>query len=352
MSIASEYWKNSLKDIEMAMKNVKVGNSRVIGYSAGKREIYLAEYGLKQNMGRRANYNSACGAGDPSFYAHKSGSIKPVVCFIGGIHGGEIEGVSGVLNLMHLLENGEDLRGNRWDSLKEKWKDTRILLIPCLNPDGRARVPFKCVSELGEKKAWYYKHGTWRDGSPCNWPECKSIHPILGEAGYLGGYFNDDGVNLMHDNFFLPMAPETKALLGLADSEAPDLTILLHTGTDCHGEICPEYYLPGYMQKNIQAFDRIVYEAFQKEGFRFGSGMRDIPSTDSISFPPPSFNLTAAIHHICGGMSITYESNVAMDEEGNVFYCGSILNSHMILFREAFSFLENCYDLERREMKK
>jgi hypothetical protein len=167
----------------------------------------------------------------------------------------------------------------------------------------------------------------------------------------LGGYYNDKGVNLMHDNFFLPMAPETRMLMELTDREAPDCIILLHTGTDCHGELVPEYYMPGYMQKNIQAFDRMASEAFKSEGLKYGNGMRDIPSTDSVQYPPPSFNLTAALHHICGGMSMTYESSVAAGEEYGTFSCGRILDSHMLLFNAVLSFMENKYDLDRRELK-
>ena len=45
---------------------------------------------------------------------------------------------------------------------------------------------------------------------------------MVGDVGILGAYFNDDGVNPMHDDFFLPMASETEAILRLAREEARD----------------------------------------------------------------------------------------------------------------------------------
>jgi hypothetical protein len=52
---------------------------------------------------------------------------------------------------------------------------------------------------------------------------------MKGDVGILGAYFNDDGVNLMHDDFFLPMARETDAILRLARGEAPDVAVSLHS---------------------------------------------------------------------------------------------------------------------------
>ena len=55
----------------------------------------------------------------------------------------------------------------------------------------------------------FWGQGTWKDGTLCDWPACKRQHPMAGEnIGFLGCYFNDAGINPMHDEFFAPMSPE------------------------------------------------------------------------------------------------------------------------------------------------
>lgn len=73
-----------------------------------------------------------------------------------------------------------------------------------------------------------YGQGTRKDGSLYGWPGAKAVHPMRGDVGILGAYFNDDGINPMHDEFFAPMAEETKAIVQVARQEAPDITVSLH----------------------------------------------------------------------------------------------------------------------------
>ena len=74
---------------------------------------------------------------------------------------------------------------------------------------------------------------------------------MRGKVGFLGAYFNDGGVNLMHDEFFAPMAEETKALLRIARQEAPDFILNLHS----HGaapQVLATSYVP-QLHKEIEA---------------------------------------------------------------------------------------------------
>lgn len=57
---------------------------------------------------------------------------------------------------------------------------------------------------------------------------------------------------------------------------------------------------------------------------------------DHPAFPP--FNLTSAVHHTCGGMSMTFESNMGLDAPGDKMTEGEILDSHFVLFEEMFRF--------------
>jgi len=52
------------------------------------------------------------------------------------------------------------------------------------------------------------------------------------------------------------------------------------------------------------------------------------------------FTIVSAIPHICGGISLVYESNMALDYPGTPVYSyDEILDSHMTLFEEIFRFL-------------
>jgi hypothetical protein len=59
---------------------------------------------------------------------------------------------------------------------------------------------------------------------------------------------------------------------------------------------------------------------------------------DEGTAPYPSFNMTTAIHHACGGMSLTFESNMGLDAPGVKLSPDEILDSHFILFEQMFRF--------------
>src|SRR4030095_5411967 len=108
-----------LSDIDAAVKEVKKGQVRELTKSAGSRNIYLVTYGERQSWNSGANYNSAAAGGDPASYARKDGTQRPVVFLLGPVHGQELEGVVGLVNLIHIAETGQDLRGRPWKELTE-----------------------------------------------------------------------------------------------------------------------------------------------------------------------------------------------------------------------------------------
>jgi murein tripeptide amidase MpaA len=142
-----------LAHIEEEAIGASMGMGRVLGHSAGDRDIFLFEYGEKQELGRQANYGSACGARDPKLYADKRGA-RPVVLMVGAIHGGEMDAIAALINLIHVIETGEDWRGRRYPYISDNYSRVRLLLIPCMNPDGRARVPFDSFQGHGRTEAY------------------------------------------------------------------------------------------------------------------------------------------------------------------------------------------------------
>jgi hypothetical protein len=213
------FWKSRLSDVEATVGQVARGRARVLARSPGNRPIYVVAYGEPFARGKAtANYNSACGGASPASYApEKDGTQRPVVFLLGPVHGGEFEGVVGLVNLIRVAETGDDWRRRPWPELAANLARCRVLVVPLGNPEGRARCPRDSYVGIELAECERVDMGTKPDGSSYHWPEVKRIHPMRGQAvGTLGAYFNDDGVNLMHDEWFDPMAAETRAFFRVA----------------------------------------------------------------------------------------------------------------------------------------
>ena len=332
------YWVTCPEDIADILASCKRGVVHHLCKSAGGRDIPYITYGEKEDYGRQANYSSACGARDPKYYADRAGKRKTIM-IIGATHGQETEGVAAIANLLTLLETGVDLRGEAVPMITDAFEalNPRLVIVPIYNMDGRCR----CVADsmLGEPHdadgygLRYYGQGTWKDGSLCGWPECKMVHPIKDAAGFLGAYYNDDGINLMHDNFFAPMAEETRALMKLVDEEAPDCVIGLHGGSNSTNVLLQPDYVPLYTKEGV--YNLAQSTAALEASFGYKTAVIPVKG-DCPGFPPPSFNLTTAIHHICGAVSSTYESNEGLDDK-NRFEAEEILIRHYCLFAALFA---------------
>ena len=327
------FWKTTPADVDDAIAHASHAEHSVLAKTPGGHSVHLLAYGAKPDYCRRANYSSACGAKDPRFYADREG--KPAtILLIGATHGQETEGVAALLNLISLIETGRDLRGEEVPSLMEAYRASgcRLLIIPVYNADGRARCIYDSMIGEPQEILRYYGTGTWKDGSLCGWPECKATHPILEAAGFLGAYYNDDGVNLMHDNFFAPMAEETRALLAMCDREAPECVIGLHGGSNSTNELLQPAYASLSCREGVHRLAEAGAALAQSRGLR--SHVRPVGGIEKD--PPASFNLTSAIHHVCGAVSATYESNEGLLAP-NAFTAEEILLEHYCLFESLFT---------------
>ncbi len=301
------FWKSRLADVEAAVGEVRKGRARVLSPSAGKRPLHLVTYGEKEDLRGAANYNSACGGNDPASYARKDGTQKPVVLLLGPVHGQEFEGIAGLVNLVRIAETGKDWRGREWKDLAERIGRCRLLVVPCGNPDGRARCTFD--SWVGEELDTHERvgMGVTPEGANFKWPQVKRIHPMKGPAvGKLGAYWNDDGVNLMHDEWFDPMAAETRAFFRLAREEAPDVIVSLHS----HGSnpsVEPTAYVPWTVKEAVKALGDRIQKRYAAAGLPHRAGGPEAKE-DGAAFPPPSFNLTSALHFACGAVTFVHET--------------------------------------------
>ncbi len=338
-----EFFRSRLSDIDAGIHDLKKGKDVIIATSPGGLPVYAVYYGQKDDMHTQANYNSAVGAGNPAFYADKNETTKPVIFFLGPVHGQEVEGIAGLLNLIHVLETGSDFRGKDWSALQRKLDQCRVIIVPCANPDGRQRCPYDSFLGLPTAIMTKYGQGTRKDGSSWGWPLAKSVHPMKGDVGILGSYFNDNGVNIMHDDFFAPMAEETEALMNIARSEAPDMTVCLHSHEN-RSIILQPAYVPFFMKERVHELALQLNNRFKALGLP-NYAPKEIwePSIDDKNFPPHnSFNLVSALNQVSGTMSFTFEcSHGSVNENIStpVISFDSIIDMQMSMYEEMVDYL-------------
>lgn len=339
-----DWWRGSVQDIEDTVRLVKKGHVEVLCETPGKRPVYLIRYGKKNDLKRTATYSSAIGGYNYSYYADKRGEdYVPTVAFIGAEHGGEFEGVVALNNLIKNIETGTDYAGNENRELMEALEGLNLLIIPCLNVDGRARIPLRTMAGQDYEGFLYHCHGTWKNGSLCVHPYVKQYSPIKDYCEHLGGYYNDDGVNIVHDNFFFPMAEETKALFRVADEYVPDISIHLHGGGNARNQFYQFNYLPNRVKTLITELNDQLEAASNAAGIGDHFFKREVKEYEDI----PCFNVQSAWTALCGEAAIVYESN-----QGLIYPKGKaawdrcltmdeIYQHHRILFETTFKYLKS-----------
>lgn len=328
------YWKTRPEDVEEVCRLVRKGRVTIPGRSAGERPIYMIEYGRSNLKRGKATLSSALGGMDIRAYADKTGEdYIPTVFLVGAVHGGEFEGTSAILNLIKLLETGTDYAGETRRELVNACEGLHLILIPLANPDGRSRVPFGSFVGKTFHDLRYYCQGTWKDGTLCGWPGCKLVHPIKDHVSYLGSYFNDDGINMMHEDFMGGnVSRETRLLLDICRREAPDFSILLHGGDNSPDHIIPPAYAFGRAMEEALSLSRRVEARHKAAGLAYS--YHPDPHKEEGN-APLAFNLVSAMHHSCGEPVVTYESNQGLVEARSPgFSYEEIYLAHRILFSE------------------
>ncbi|RLC27372.1 MAG: hypothetical protein DRH37_10845 [Deltaproteobacteria bacterium] len=329
------FWVTDAKKIKKQLSGVSKGSVRKLGKSGGGRPMYVVTYGEKEPCHRLANFNSAVGAKEPSVYCDKQARKKPVVFFLGPVHGQEVEGLVGLMNFIQVMETGKDLRGHDWRKLKQAGEKCRLVIVPCGNPDGVARFKPKSLQGMAWEDLRFWGQGTWADNTFCGWPRSKRQHPMKGDnCGFLGCYFNDDGINVMHDEFFAPMGPESKAILDLARDEAPDLAVSLHSYPPPPGLLCVAY-VPLEVKQATQTLASQYYEKLAAQGLA-DNGFHLVEEKGLI---PPPFNLSSALYHVSGAEVFTFESPHGLSgEKYTPFSLDDLLDIQLILYQEMLTF--------------
>ncbi len=322
-----EFWVGDVRGLAPRLDGLQRGKVSVAATTPGKRPIHLVVYGDREEVAHQANFNSAIGGQEPAAYMDKAARKKPVILFLGPVHGHEVEGLTGLINLIQIMETGRDLRGKDQERLRLLGDKCRLLIIPAGNPDGTARFEPRSLQGMGDDDVRFWGQGTWKDDTFCDWPQCKRWHPMVSErVTFLGCYFDDAGINPMHDEFFAPMGPEAAAFQRLAREEGPDLIVSLHAH-----EANPAVYRPAYtpveIQQDVLSLAKECYALLGRRQLPCGGLFEVRPEGGQH---PESFNLTSALYHVSGAASFTFECSHGV--QSNQVTLDQILDIQLTLY--------------------
>ena len=308
------FWVSTLDEVAAFLeRRIRVGHVEAIGTSAGGRPIRAVVYGRPRQGRGTTTFSGSLGYGNVRAYRGPDHE-KTVYLAMAAVHGGEFDPIVGIVNLLSVLETGKDLRGKEWPEITAAAaKLGRLILIPIVNQDGRARIPLRMEAHR-EGAAGYVVHeylntGGNPDGTLLGWPQVKEFIPLdFARTAFPGGYPNDAGVNLQHDDFLGRRQPETQALFDLAARERPDLILNLHTGVGTN-----DYFMRVHRPAGEPALVP-TFEAFFKR-VHTGLALNGLQSTkdpkveaNPARAPQGAYNLDTALNFHCGALSMTIES--------------------------------------------
>jgi len=325
MMSTPSFYETSLEAVERRLKGVRLGEVHNFGHSASGKELKAIYYGANEPIERTANLSSALASGKPEAFFGERKRERQVLMIVSAVHGAEMESIAGVMNLISVLETGCDLKGTRWNVIDEMAKRLRIVIVPVANPDGRSCIPSDDPTRWSLDEQEKYRHGLWKDGSEITWPACKAWHPMPKEkVSFLGGYFNERGVNPTLGVFLGgDLAPETYALLELAVEEAPDCVLDLHScGSGpffiVGGKFIPENY---------------VRRQYYVDGaFRSALAQRNLrPKPWTVEGGEQALTLNEAYFHVCHALPLLFEGAHGA-QKNNRYTHAEIVDTYLVMF--------------------
>lgn len=344
------FWKSSVDEVGQYLdQQVHRGQVTTIGHTVTGRPIQAVCYGKPRQGQGATTFSGSLGCKDVSRWIGPDYD-KKVAWIMSGEHGGEFEGIMASVNLLNVIETGCDLRGQPQPELQRIALELdRLIVIPIVNVDGRIRVPKRMHRhmESGNAIQQFFNTGVRKDGKNIGWPQCKQTIPLdFSQTLFPGGYPNEAGVNIIHDDFLGGRCqPETRALLDLAAAEKPDLIATFHTGVPGDNyfiRVCRPFLEPGLIQA-WEGLYRHVHTRLALEGLQ---SSRDPQIEADPTEPKPSpFNLQSALNLHCGALVSLVESPChafdARDRQGNptAHTPQTILDAHLCVHREHLRYL-------------
>jgi len=321
--VKPDFYITRLDEIEKLLGTLKRGEVRQIATSPGGRPVHAVAFGERETIQRTAPLSAALGAGKPeTFYGNPE---RQVILIVSGIHGGEMESIAGVSNLMSILETGKDLKGKAWPVITEGARKIRFVIVPSANPDGRARVPKDDPKTWTEEEVVLFRHGRYRNGELAYWPACKAPLPAPEEDyEFIGGYFNDARVMPDHGYFLGPkLAPEPHALVQLALDEHADVVLDLHSCETGPFMIVGDPCLPEPLREAEFRIDGAFRQRLRDRNL--GAKPWTVRSHSEV------LSLRELYWHVAGAQTLIFEGPNGM-REGNIWSHEQIVDMYLTLF--------------------
>ena len=132
-----DWWRVRPEEIDAAVGSVAAGEVAKIAITPGGQNVWVVAYGAPRAEPGTGTWAIASNSGTVD--AYKTDPDGPqVVVLVGGVHGAEPEATAGAMNLISLMETGKDLRGMDRPGLIDLVEKYRLVILPCVNMDGRA----------------------------------------------------------------------------------------------------------------------------------------------------------------------------------------------------------------------
>jgi hypothetical protein len=339
------FWATTVAEVQRLLETrIKAGRVESIGRTAGGRTMRAVVYGSPRAGKGTTTYSGSLGFRDVRAYIGPD-SARKVYMAMAAVHGGEFEAIAGMANLLSVLETGRDLRGREWPEIVAAAKALdRVILIPIVNLDGRARVPLRMETYRGSDFTVheYFNTGAGPDGRILGWPQCKQFIPLdFSKTQFPGGYPNDAGVNIQHDDFLGRRQPETQALLDLTARERPDLILNLHTGATyplMHRPFVEPALMPAWEGLFRKVQGRLAVEGLQRTRDAAAEG-------DPKRSPLSTYNLDTALSLHCGALSTVVESpahshtSAKVDGKLRPFSADELVTAQLLIHAESMQYL-------------
>ncbi len=285
--VTPEYWPVTLPDIKTRLEQW-VGGGAEIGKSAGGRTIHGVVLGPE----------------------------TPLLTFgvIGGTHGHEPGGVAAVMNLVAAVVTGKNLLGDKADAI---FSQIRWVLIPVLNPDGRARCP-NGFAGLSHTDVALYCAGWRNDGYPAR--RENQLSDMSGIA-HIGGLFNDAGVDILHAS--------DGTLEGTASVEAKAAALFFkkngcHLVIDLHAHAFkPMFYTPvDDIPDELSRRGHAIAEATRARGKDIGFDFAEPECVASGNTGKVKLPAARLYHAVSGALPLLFEGPQGCVDAYRAFYGG------------------------------
>ncbi|HRR35280.1 MAG TPA: M14 family zinc carboxypeptidase, partial [Kiritimatiellia bacterium] len=285
--------------------SVKKGRPEVIAHTPLGYPVYAVFYGDFSEPPPQSNWPA--GSSSTSWRSYYGAQDhRQTLLFIAGVHGAEPESGAGALNLIRMLETGKDYRGKSDPELAELISRYRLIIVPCVNMDGRALSPDH-LRKVDDHTFRIASQGAWLDGSEVGWRGSKAWFPLpLDRVSYPGGYPNSEGYNIMHD--CTPgdiRSAEARALLKLAARWRVDAVLNGHSYEHAPSVINPTCI---NTPANIA---RTCALAKRANAALCTAGLRETPGREPQA--RNSINLNTLFAIASGAAAITLECSVSYD---------------------------------------